>query len=161
MSVVKIALVATICYTAYILCARATVYQMNQSSTPVSPSVLFMIYGGGVLLTYIAVMIWWYFTRKLDAPPWWKHESSYRIVVLMVLCGVVGSLGAYFVLQTICKSQCAAWTSLITLCLPVVIVSVVSVWLFGERINVVGWGALVIAVTAIGVLTTLGIERSS
>jgi len=76
----------------------------------------------------------------------------------MVGSGIVGSLGAFLVVVCVYASACATWTSLMTQCLPVVLVALVSVCYFGERLTPVGWCSLAVALVAIAVLTVWGVS---
>lgn len=165
------ALAAALCYTTYILCTRTAVDDMERNNPhvgiPQSSHALhmFLIYGIGFFITYamIALLacVWHVWTSKdssTDAPT--PLQLSNRAIAILVLTGICGSLGTFFVLMTIWKSNCAAWTSSITLALPVILVSAIGVWLFNERLTSIAWTALAIALVAILLLIGFGSNTS-
>ena len=109
-------------------------------------------------MTYTCVVMW-YVSSGHPLP--WSHPKWPTVSAWMVGSGIVGSVGAFLVVACVYASGCATWTSLMTQCLPVVLVALVSVCCFGERLTPVGWCALAVALVAIAVLTVWGVTEKA
>jgi hypothetical protein len=157
-------LAAAALYTLFILFARAAVAcchapPAHRSAPPPPPPLLY--YGGGFAITYAAVALVWWWWRSATAggssastaadatsqcaTPWFG--------AFLVLSGIAGSFGTFHLLRTMVLSRCATWTTLITLCVPLLAVSVIGAALFGERIPPAGWALLVACAASIGGFT--------
>lgn len=153
-----LAVCAAVAYAAYILCTRGATQAIGTNTRAFPPTTLLLLYGIGIVVTYTCVVMWFMSSGR---PLPWSHPKWPTVSAWMVGSGIVGSVGAFLVVTCVYVSGCATWTSLITQCLPVLLVAVVSVCCFGERLTPVGWLALVVALVAIAVLTVWGVSAKS
>ena len=150
-----LAICAAVAYAAYVVCVRGATHTIGTDTRAFPPTTLLLLYGIGIVVTYTCVVMW-YVSSGHPLP--WSHPKWPTVSAWMVGSGIVGSLGAFLVVVCVYASACATWTSLMTQCLPVVLVALVSVCYFGERLTPVGWCSLAVALVAIAVLTVWGVS---
>ena len=152
-----LAVCAAVAYAAYVLCTRGTTRTIGTDTRTFPPITLLLLYGIGIVMTYTCIVIW-YLNSGHPLP--WSHPKWPTVSTWMIGSGIIGSVGAFLVVACVYVSGCAIWTSLMTHCLPVVLVAFVSVCFFRERLTSVGWCALVVSLVSIGVLTVWGVKTT-